>query len=421
MRNYSPRRSSSPSQLVTPQSPPSKIAYLNFIEAIASKETKEKYSYCFGLYLKFLKIDLDDIYKLLEQDKKTIEKSIISYVLYLKQEKFAFATINSRLAAILLFYTMNDIVINRKKIGKFQGEKIKAVKDRAYTKEEIKKIIENCDIKLKVVISLMASTGCRIGAIPKLKIRDLKYIEEYKLHQIIYYVGTKDEYYSFTTPECSKYIKEYLEYRSRSGENITNTSPFIRDTFKINDLPRIKSPRHLTKNALVYYIRTIVFKTGLRETKEGEEGEKEDKKETTSKDLKKSSRKIIALNHGFRKFVHTKMTLAKVDIEIREMLLGHSIGLSDSYYRPTLEQCLEEYLKAVDDLTINNEFRLQKQVQELKEKDDYQKYIIDTKISEKDEQINEMKNQIKMLTESQKEILECLKYPERLNHILNDK
>jgi integrase len=153
MRNYSPRRSSSPSQLVTtiPQSPPSKIAYLNFIEAIASKETKEKYSYCFGLYLKFLKIDLDDIYKLLDQDKKTIEKNLISYVLHLKQEKFAFATINSRLAAILLFYTMNDIVINRKKIGKFQGEKIKAVRDSAYTKEEIQKIIENCDIKLKVV------------------------------------------------------------------------------------------------------------------------------------------------------------------------------------------------------------------------------------------------------------------------------
>ena len=136
MRNYSPRRSSSPSQLVTPQSPPSKIAYLNFIEAITSEETKEKYRYWFDLYLKFLKIDLEDIYKLLEQDKKTIEKDIINYVLHLRKEKFAFATINTRLAAILLFYTMNDIVINRKKIGKFPGEKIKAVKDRAYARRD---------------------------------------------------------------------------------------------------------------------------------------------------------------------------------------------------------------------------------------------------------------------------------------------
>jgi len=341
----------------------------------------------------------------LEQDQKTIEKDIISYVLHLRKEKFAFATINTRLAAILLFYTMNDIVINRKKIGKFQGEKIKAIKDRAYTKEEIQKIIENCDIKFKVVISLMASTGCRIGAIPKLKISDLKYIEEYKLHQIIYYIGTTDEYYSFTTPECSKYVKEYLEYRTRSGENLTNNSPLIRDTFEINDLPRIKSPRHLTKDALVYYIRTIAIKAGLRKNvasiiidREAEE-EKEEESTSKKKDHRKSGRNIVALNHGFRKFVHTKMTLAKVDIEIREILLGHSIGLSDAYYRPTSEQCLEEYLKVVDDLTINDENRLLKQVQELKEKNEDSEYIIKGKLQEKEEQIKNLEESVKFLSD----------------------
>jgi hypothetical protein len=42
----------------------------------------------------------------------------------------------------------------------------------------------------------------------------------------------------------------------------------------------------------------------------------------------------------------------------------------------------------------------------------------------KEKEENEMKNmkhQIQMLTESQKEILECIKYPERLSHILNEK
>ena len=410
-------RTSSSSQLIMPQLEPSKISYLNFIEAITSEETKEKYRYWFGLYLKFLKINLDDIYRLLEQDKKIIEKDIISYVLYLKKEKFAFATINTRLAAILLFYTMNDIVLNRKKIGKFQGEKIKAVKDRAYTKEEIQKIIENCDIKLKVVISLMTSTGCRVGAIPKLKTSDLKYIEEHKLHQIIYYIGTKDEYYSFTTPECSKYIKEYFEYRTRSGEKLTNNSPLIRDTFEINDLPRIKSPRHLTKDTLVYYIRTIVIKAGLREDVPiiGEE------KEITSKDLKKSSRKTVALNHGFRKFVHTKMTFAKVDIEIREILLGHSIGLSDAYYRPTPEQCLEEYLKVVDDLTINNEFRFSRQIQELQNKNQDKDYVIKGKLQEKDEEIKGMKEQINEMDKKFEQIFSMIQQNPLLANVKPDK
>jgi len=49
----------------------------------------------------------------------------------------------------------------------------------------------------------------------------------------------------------------------------------------------------------------------------------------------------------------------------KEMLLGHSIGLDDKYYRPTPAQLLDEYIKAIDMLTINEENRLRKKVEEL--------------------------------------------------------
>jgi hypothetical protein len=94
------------------------------------------------------------------------------------------------------------------------------------------------------------------------------------------------------------------------------------------------------------------------------------------------------------------MTNAKINIEIREMLLGHSIGLGDAYYRHTIEQCLSEYLKVVDDLTINEENRLSKQVQELKQHDDYQKYIIEKKMNEKDEQIKALQDSITFLSDT---------------------
>ena len=51
--------------------------------------------------------------------------------------------------------------------------------------------------------------------------------------------------------------------------------------------------------------------------------------------------------------------------------------------------------------------------------DSYKETLEKEKEKESERQI--MKQQIQMLTESQKEILECLKYPERLNHILNEK
>jgi hypothetical protein len=38
-----------------------------------------------------------------------------------------------------------------------------------------------------------------------------------------------------------------------------------------------------------------------------------------------------------------------------EILMGHSTGISDSYYRATEEELLEDYLKAVDFLSISTE------------------------------------------------------------------
>ena len=37
---------------------------------------------------------------------------------------------------------------------------------------------------------------------------------------------------------------------------------------------------------------------------------------------------------------------------IVEMLLGHSVGLADSYFRPTQDEMLSEYMKAVPDLAV---------------------------------------------------------------------
>jgi hypothetical protein len=47
------------------------------------------------------------------------------------------------------------------------------------------------------------------------------------------------------------------------------------------------------------------------------------------------------------------------------MLLGHKIGLAGVYYKPSEDDFLEEYLKAVNNLTINEENRLKMKVEKL--------------------------------------------------------
>jgi hypothetical protein len=49
-----------------------------------------------------------------------------------------------------------------------------------------------------------------------------------------------------------------------------------------------------------------------------------------------------------------------------EKLMGHSTGISDSYYRATEAELLEDYLKAIDFLTISNENKLILENQQVK-------------------------------------------------------
>jgi hypothetical protein len=48
-----------------------------------------------------------------------------------------------------------------------------------------------------------------------------------------------------------------------------------------------------------------------------------------------------------------------------EMLMGHDIGVSGHYYRPVEADLLQDYMKAVDSLTIDPTQRLQKEVEQL--------------------------------------------------------
>ena len=66
-------------------------------------------------------------------------------------------------------------------------------------------------------------------------------------------------------------------------------------------------------------------------------------------------RKNVKLTVGFRKFFDTQLIYAKVEKQTKELFMGHSIGLDDHYFTPEDTHVLQEYLKAVDCLTINEE------------------------------------------------------------------
>ena len=50
--------------------------------------------------------------------------------------------------------------------------------------------------------------------------------------------------------------------------------------------------------------------------------------------------------------------------------MDHSLGESQNYHRPTQDELLQDYLQAVDFLTINDENKLKKKILELTERQD---------------------------------------------------
>ena len=133
---------------------------------------------------------------------------------------------------------MNDIFLNMKKIRSFMGEHEKIAEDRPYTHLEIK-LLRATSYRNRVIILLMASAGLRRGAVPRFRIKDLEPIDRHSVYKINVYARTRQNYFTFCTPECRRAKDYYLEYRKRWEERIVDDSPLFRVDFNQSKLQKL--------------------------------------------------------------------------------------------------------------------------------------------------------------------------------------
>jgi integrase len=301
-----------------------------FLSSIRSPETRNGYNIYFKKYLDF--IHTHDIFY--GNNPRLIESKIIEFLIDMRNKGKGYSTIHNYISAILAFYKINDIILNTGKINKFVPENHKVRKDRAFTHEEISKLLAASDERMKAVILLLASSGIRLGALSTLRMKHLQY------RKLLVYENDREEYFTFITPECNKALDSYFDMRSRYGEKINNGSYLIREQFDVRDPFQAKKPRQVNTDTIRWKLIDLERRVGVR-----------------SKDVKAA--------HGFRKFFTTQVINSKVNPEIREMLLGHKIALASCYYRPTEDEMYSEYEKAINNLTINEENRLKRKMEKI--------------------------------------------------------
>lgn len=314
---------------------------LNFNRAIKSSATRIVYLHRIGEFKTFLKAKTYDA--ILKGQAKNIEDKIALYVDSLKAKKLSARTIKVCMSAIKLFYVSNRVALNWEWLHALLPSVDAITEDRLYTKEELHKILAKCDERKRVMFLILYSSGMRIGALHLLKVRDLTKIEKYGIYQVKVYAGTTQNYTSFTTPECAQAIDGYLEYRKNKGETILPSAPLIRKQFSV---PNNVEP--MTLGSTISLLDDLLHDAGVR---------------TKGERLK---RKNVMRFHAWRKATNTAMINAGVTHTAKELILGHGVGLDNSYYRQQDSDLLDQYVKAISALTVSDEPKLQAEVAKLK-------------------------------------------------------
>ncbi len=381
--------------------------FRNFINSIRSPITKKQYIQSLNKYYLSRPDNINlSLTEIISKNPKTIEYELIDVIYDMKDKQgLSYSSVHATVAAITHFFEINDVTINKRKLNKFMGENIAKFEYRSYTHEEISTVLKGLDERGRASTLLMASTGMRVGALPDIKLKHLKsWIVDNQgnhVYQITVYANSpKHKYTTFCTPEAAKAIDEYLEFRKRHGDNLKRDSQtgnwssgesalfvrnFDKDQQYLLNLPKSKifSISIVSKTfarAIIKSLEQAGYRDRIRLVEE--QGLTEYEKRSNWAKHKNE----IHPCHSLRIFAVTQMQRAKLDKTIREMIVGHSTGLDKAYYKPQDDEILEEYLKAVDLLTINNENRLQKQVDYYKQRSD--------KLSEMSLELSEIKNKL---------------------------
>jgi hypothetical protein len=142
-----------------------------------------------------------------------------------------------------------------------------------------------------------------------------------------------DSYWAFLTPEASLWLKRYHAERQRCHEIFNDETPIFRNAFSA--LRPHANLQQLTKQAVFNAFLRILGKTSIGR-------------------IKKGRRYDTQLMHGFRKRFNTVMKLENsVNANIAEKIMGHKNGLDGVYFVPTREQCFNEFVKGITQLTID--------------------------------------------------------------------
>ncbi len=347
----------------------------------------------------------DEIKSGLMMRRRSIKRYLISFKKHLQDSGMSEYTVKNRLGGVKSFYQFYDIEIPKMKRGGSRPH-TKIENLRVPSKEDMQDILKMCEPIEKAIVLAGASSGLSAIELCNLKIADFKngYDPDTGITTLhIRRVKTRVDFITFFTPEASKVVLEYLDYRNRKPK-----------TRKKEKMIALRKQR-VTENSYLFIKQLVSPKY---ETSKDEEIQK-----LTSPLINQVYRSIVekagkntGLNqwnyigaHAVRKYFNSALLNAGADSFFTEFLMGHKLDQTqEAYFQAQPEKLKEIYKKFVPFLTIQKDLdiSISKEYQEIRRENDILRAELENQIVTRNE-LKEIKYDVlKILTTTEGDVAE---------------
>lgn len=318
-----------------------------------SRQTAQQYIYMTARYASFNNQTPDQLINHCFIDGIIDQKAVAQeiqrlddYVGELKARNLAPKTVSDQVKAIKVFYMINSVSISLP----YRLSNQRTYRDRAPTPEELQHLVDIADLRDKVIVSMLALGGFRVGTLAKLQYGHVKKDLESNVTPVHIHIeseitkGKYCDYDTFIGKEAADFLRAYLDLRRHGSpcgkippETITDTSPLIRAGHG-------RQSRSVDGKAVYRAVHNLYIKANMLETFKG--------------------RRYLLCAHSIRKFFRTQMAALGVPTEYMEYMMGHTLSTYHDIQMKGIEFLRNIY--AASGLSIRPKTRLSK-IETLKE------------------------------------------------------
>lgn len=282
-----------------------------------SENTEKTYLKGLNYFVKTMNIDnLDEFVEKIKSQSIDPNEIHKDFVINLANRSLAPKTVGAWAASIRKFFLANGIELKRT----VQIKIYNIHEDTLPSKDDLKKVLSNCNLRAKTIIVLLASSGLRVGELRNLRISDVDINSEPGVVRIKGLTAKeRKSRTTFFSNEAKQFLQTYMEHRKNNGHQLTEES-FL---FTTNDGTQMSYQN-------LQFILNNVFK----------------------KVSKKEGKRYGLHAHSLRKFFKTQLIAAGVPGPIVDRLSGHARYLAREYELYTEDQLKEWYTKGVKNLEL---------------------------------------------------------------------